>query len=88
MALRGIPGVGTRTAERILVELRGRITDLEAADAGPMAAGDEEAALSALLNLGYPRNHAEKAVRTARERLPNAPKLEDWIREALRVAAR
>ena len=89
-ALCGIPGVGTKTAERILVDLRDRVGRLHDADTELPAAGGEveEATVSALLNLGYPRAQAEKAVRLAFEQLPDAPLLEDLIREALRAAAR
>ncbi len=83
-SLRGIPGVGPKTAERILVELRDRVERLEAV--APAAPSDEadEACVSALVNLGYPRAQAEKATRTALEKLGAAPSLENLIREALR----
>ena len=48
----------------------------------------EEATVSALVNLGYPRGQAEKAVSVALEQLDDAPAIEDLIREALRAAAR
>jgi Holliday junction DNA helicase RuvA len=85
--LRGIPGVGPKTAERIVVELRDKAHRLESV--APAAAGDadEEAAISALQNLGYTAALAEKAVRGARERLGEKPPLEALIREALRAAA-
>ena len=87
-ALRGIPGVGAKTAQRMLVELRDQVERLSAAEA--VAPGDdvEEATVSALLNLGYPRSQAEKVVRGALERLGGQPTLEDLVREALRGAAR
>ena len=87
-ALRGVPGVGNKTAQRILVELRDKIDKLAvSAEAAPE--DDVEAAtISALLNLGYPRSQAEKVVRAALERLGEAPALEDLVREALRAAAR
>lgn len=86
-SLRGIPGVGPKTAERILVELRDRVDRLEAV--APAAAIDEadEACVSALVNLGYPRPQAEKATRAALEKLGAAPTLENLIREALRVTS-
>jgi Holliday junction DNA helicase RuvA len=86
--LRGIPGVGTKTADRMLVELRDKVDRIDASpEPGP---GDDltEETLSALLNLGYPRVQAEKAVRAAVERLPDDAPLEHLIREALSVAAR
>ncbi len=66
-----IPGVGKKTAERIGLELKDRLPQaLQAvADAGGVAAPTEGALradlLSALLNLGYHRASAEKAVDTA-----------------------
>ena len=88
-ALRGVPGVGPKTAERILVDLHDKVGELESVSGDePRSADAEEASVSALLNLGYPRGHAQKAVRRALEQLPESPALEDLIREALRVAAR
>jgi Holliday junction DNA helicase RuvA len=73
--LTAIPGVGRKTAERLVVELRDKVGELSmAATAGDspistqgQSAGDEfDDALSALLNLGYQRNAAEKAVQQVR----------------------
>jgi Holliday junction DNA helicase RuvA len=55
--LQRTPGVGRKTAERILLELRGRLTVAE--PGGPDLRGD---AVSALVNLGYPQRHAQQAV--------------------------
>jgi Holliday junction DNA helicase RuvA len=86
--LRGIPGVGNKTAERILVELRDKVGRLEGVELPTPAGEVEEATVSALVNLGYPRGQAEKAVLVALEQLDDAPAIEDLIREALRAAAR
>ena len=88
-ALVGIPGVGKKTAERIVVELRDRVTALEAIPTSAQPPRDDASASaeSALVNLGYPKAHAEKAVRRALESLPESPGLESLIKEALRVAA-
>jgi Holliday junction DNA helicase RuvA len=87
-ALVGIPGVGRKTAERILIELTDKIDRL--ADVGPLEEADdaEAAAVSALVNLGYARSQAEAAVRSAAEQLTASAGLEELIREALRAAAR
>ncbi len=87
-ALRGIPGVGNKTAERILVELRDKVGRLEGLEPLTLAGDAEEATVSALVNLGYSRGQAEKAVSVALEQLDDAPAIEDLIREALRAAAR
>jgi Holliday junction DNA helicase RuvA len=86
-AFRGIPGVGTKTAQRILVDLRDKVDHFETADLPVLGDGTGEATVSALLNLGYSRPQAEKAVRIALEQLPDGSALEELIREALRVAA-
>lgn len=63
-----IPGVGKKTAERMVVELREKVPQLDgvALDSESGTAGDpEREALSALVNLGYRRVEAEKAVQWA-----------------------
>jgi len=69
-----IPGVGKKTAERLVIELRDKIGELSegtaaravAASAGsPPADAVFDDALSALVNLGYQRNMAEKALKQA-----------------------
>jgi Holliday junction DNA helicase RuvA len=86
--LTGIPGVGKKTAERIVVDLRDKLAAVSQAQrAEPLPSDVEQATVSALANLGYPRAHAEKAVRRALEALPEGVKLETAIVEALRVAA-
>jgi Holliday junction DNA helicase RuvA len=92
-ALVGIPGVGKKTAERMIVELRDRVVgiDAEAHTREPARAPRDDAAASAesaLVNLGYPRAQAERAVRQASESLPESPSLEALIKEALRASAR
>ncbi|MGB7068340.1 MAG: Holliday junction branch migration protein RuvA [Pyrinomonadaceae bacterium] len=69
--LTSIPGVGQKTAERIVIELRDKIDLLQAGHAKATAAGEgtNEAvmddALSALVNLGYQRNAAERSLKQA-----------------------
>ena len=72
--LTSIPGVGKKTAERMVIELRDKIGELSvtAAAASGAAGTDAETpdsvfddALSALVNLGYQRNAAEKALQDA-----------------------
>jgi len=57
-----IPGVGKKTAERIVVELRDKLAALEPATAPTPLTRVEGDVLSALVNLGYDRRAAEKAV--------------------------
>lgn len=91
--LQGIPGVGKKTAERVLLELRDRMgpagdemPDDEAA-ASPWSAtrqdGERGDAVSALVNLGYTRDRAVRAVDAALESLQDGARLEDLLRTAL-----
>ena len=61
-----IPGVGKKTAERLVVELKDRLpqTDVVSPDAPAAVPGDDvrDDLLSALVNLGYPRASVEKTV--------------------------
>ncbi|WP_263382903.1 Holliday junction branch migration protein RuvA [Granulicella arctica] len=67
-----IPGIGKKTAERVVLELKDKLDDLAVAPASagrPIgAAGDD--ALSALVNLGYGRPAAQKAIESAIEKHP------------------
>ncbi len=91
----GVPGVGRKLAERIVVELRDRAAELASlrvsSETGPgSASGPAERgreALSALVNLGYPRAKAERVVEAAGAELGEEASLEDWIRVALRSFA-
>lgn len=93
MRLTSIPGVGKKTAERIALELRDKLAPLvDAGEAVPPAAGFEGAALrddllSALVNLGYHRPLAEKAVDAALKK-GDTPTLESLLKLALRELAR
>jgi holliday junction DNA helicase RuvA len=61
-----IPGVGKKLAERLVVELKDKLEDLAPAVPQPGGAGPlAEDVLSALVNLGYQRPVAQKAVTTA-----------------------
>jgi Holliday junction DNA helicase RuvA len=69
-----IPGIGRKTAERVVLELKDKLEDMAVAPATASAhygpAGDD--ALSALVNLGYARPIAQKAVETALTKDPAA----------------
>ncbi len=62
-----IPGIGKKTAERMVLELRDKLTEVQTASAPamPTMTSNEEDVLSALVNLGYQRAAAEKALATA-----------------------
>lgn len=69
-----IPGIGKKTAERIVLELRDKLDELGAAPQPGVATPVSEDVMSALVNLGYPRAIAQKAVDTASARAPEAGK--------------
>ena len=88
-----IPGIGKKTAERIVLELKDRLTQL-AAPTGTGAGTSPPPAdqlrtdlLSALLNLGYHRNQAEKAIERILTSIPDAT-FEHAVRTALRELMR
>jgi Holliday junction DNA helicase RuvA len=61
-----IPGVGKKLAERLVVELKDKLEDMAAAAPAVAAAGPAaEDVLSALVNLGYQRPSAQKAIEAA-----------------------
>lgn len=82
-----IPGVGKKTAERLVLELKDKMQAFAASDArsGPSSAGQlEQDVVSALANLGYPRGEAERAARGALKTHAEA-RFEDLLRETLRL---
>lgn len=86
--LTAIPGVGKKTAERIGLELKDRLpVAMQAAGQAPIDAAPEDQfradVLSALLNLGYQRAVAEKAIEKA---LKGSP--EGGFEQALRAVLR
>jgi Holliday junction DNA helicase RuvA len=90
-----IPGVGKKTAERLVLELREKLEGMAApaSAAAPKPApaseftGVDADVLSALINLGYARPAAEAAVREVRKENPAAD-LEHLLRACLRTLAR
>lgn len=90
--LTGIPGIGKKTAERIGLELKDKMASMLPADvaASPASATSETLrtdVLSALMNLGYHRPLAERAVDSAIKR-SSATSFEGVLRHALRELAK
>jgi Holliday junction DNA helicase RuvA len=87
-ALTRIPGIGKKTAERMVVELRDRAADFGGGGA-PLATGDardaQTEAITALQALGYKPAEAERMARAARAEGDTA---ETIIRKALQSALR
>jgi holliday junction DNA helicase RuvA len=87
--LTAIPGVGKKTSERIVLELKDRLprTDVAPAAGAAVASTVRDDVLSALMNLGYHRPLAEKAVESAVKGLPGGD-FERMLKQALRELAR
>ena len=81
-----IPGIGKKTAERLLLELKGKLgAALDAPSAGGAAASDAGTdILRALLALGYSEREAALAVR----QVPVGTGVSDGIRVALKSLAK
>ena len=83
-----IPGVGRKTAARIILELKEKLPVLSSAEGEPHVDHSIAAdALSALVNLGYPRAQAYEVIRKVREQNKDIT-VELLIREALKTLAR
>jgi holliday junction DNA helicase RuvA len=81
-----IPGVGKKTSERIVVELRDRLPKMEeppASDAAAEAGDVRDSLLSALVNLGYQRASVEKTVDSVLRKVETR-EFEPLLREVLK----
>ena len=92
-ALTSISGVGTKTAERIILELRDKLGRSDAAGTGAVPTSAQlrtrSEALVALMSLGYSRPNAEKAIQTVmREANHQDFSVEELIKRALHHAGK
>jgi len=81
-----VPGIGRKTAERLLLELKGKLgpaSESPAESAAPMDHASEDV-LRALVSLGYSDREAGAAVR----KLPPGLAVADGIRQALKLLAK
>lgn len=82
-----VPGIGMKTAQRLVVEMKDRLEKefgdvaLEARAQNDSATNDREDAIAALVSLGYKNNDASRIVKS----LPNDLSSEEIIRQALRT---
>jgi holliday junction DNA helicase RuvA len=80
-----VPGIGKRTAERIIVELREKVGDAATAGSGPIVArrgeGPMALARDGLIELGYAPSEAEELLRGA-----EGDSAEELLAQALRIA--
>ncbi len=77
----GVPGIGRKTAERIVLELRDKLDDLVHGEPAGEGVAMRTDLVSALVNLGYHRPSAEKAAERALQ--SSGGTFEDALREAL-----
>jgi Holliday junction DNA helicase RuvA len=84
-----VPGIGKKTAERMVLELRDKLTVEKAGEmaAAPATSPVEEDVLSALMNLGYQRAAAEKALAAVSRNGRSVP-FDALFREALAVLSK
>ncbi len=88
-----LPGIGRKTAERLVVELRDKMaklkTEMTAPGESETQAGIRSEVLLALTSLGYNRTIAEKAVRSALQELNGKePTLEALLKQAIKAAGK
>jgi Holliday junction DNA helicase RuvA len=84
-----VPGVGRKTAERVLIDMRDRVREIRGALAAPVAVGGaagraQAEAASALIALGYKPAEAARLLKGADE---EGATVEELIRRALKAAA-
>ena len=79
-----IPGIGKKTAERLLLELRGKLADALPSTALPAVEDYQHDILNALLALGYNDREASAALK----QLPAGLSTSDGIRQALKLLSK
>jgi Holliday junction DNA helicase RuvA len=77
-----IPGIGRKTAERLVLELKSRISSVSSEEEAKIPFSIKNEAIAALTTLGYNLKQAEKSVRDIVSADPNVT-LEDLIKKAL-----
>jgi len=82
-----IPGVGKKSAERMVLELKDKIQELMVDMPGRPRVAPSDDLVLALVNLGYKAAEAERAVAKARAAEPDA-EFEELLRSSLKVLSR
>jgi len=80
--LSSIPGLGKKTAARLVLELKGKLQSIAGGTDSFFQTGIAGDSISALVNLGYKRHLSEKAVESALKN--GAAAIEEIIKEALK----
>ena len=83
-AIKAVKGIGLKTAQRVLIELKDKVQKIEGNDEIPILQSNrtKEEALSALEVLGYPRRQSEKVVDNILQSTPDSS-IEEVIKIAL-----
>jgi Holliday junction DNA helicase RuvA len=85
-----VPGVGKKTAERIILELKAKVQPVAGHSPDIVPGVSEEVVsdvISALVNLGYRASDSRTALKAVLEGTEQPPPFEDLIRECLKVLA-
>lgn len=86
-SIKSVKGIGPKTAQRIILDLKDKM--IKESGESPILIGAQnntmrEEALSALVNLGFPRPSVQRALNRVLEKEPNTPTAEQLIKLALR----
>ncbi|MDA9638690.1 MAG: Holliday junction branch migration protein RuvA [Flavobacteriales bacterium] len=83
-AIKAVKGIGLKTAQRVLIELKDKVQKIEGNDEIPILQSNrtKEEALSALEVLGYPRRQSEKVIDNILQSTPDSS-IEEVIKIAL-----
>lgn len=89
LAFRQVKGVGPKTAKRVIMELRDKMAKSGTGTAAEIVAGPKaefvEAAISALVTLGFNKAHAEKALQQIIREKGKDQTTESLVRHALQI---
>ena len=90
--LKKVPGVGLKTAERIIIELKGKLGAYSSSPAtslprskSSIARGRKDEAYAAMLSLGYNDKQVAKAIDRVSLEIGEDAQIEEWIRMALKI---
>ena len=92
--LKAVSGVGAKTAQRLVVELKGKLNVADAVGVSQKRTGSDtrqvpvtgdREAFGALLALGYGESQVVRALARVRETIAEGAAVEDWIKKALQV---
>lgn len=78
-----VPGIGRKTAERLILELKNKVRDIKEEGVTPAKPSAQKEAISALTTLGYNIASSEKAVNKILSELPDCS-LEELIKNSLK----